>query len=210
MRAIIRFCFKMLKTIYIRMFKTNLHPEYELWRSTNFRAPSPQNVKLEILISNSIPKATWIETGTYLGDTTVVLAKNANFVITIEPSERQYEYSLNRLKDLKNVKIINSTSEECIEEILENLSGPTCFWLDGHYSGGYTFMGSSVTPIFAELNSISNYLQRNRQVVIFIDDFRLFVDSSNTGYPSQNYLVDWANSHKLVWTVEQDIFIAKT
>ena len=210
MRAIIRFCPKVLKRIYLRMFKSNFNLEYKSWRSTNFCAPSPQHIKLEILISNSIPNATWVETGTYLGDTTVVLANNARAVITIEPSERQYELVSKRLRHLKNVKIVNSTSEECIHEILDDLIGPTCFWLDGHYSGGHTFRGSLDTPIVAELTSISKYLERNRQVVIFIDDFRLFVDSLNTGYPSQNYLVDWANSHELTWTVEHDIFIAKS
>ena len=209
MRAIFLPYLERFKRLYVRLFQHKDEEAYKSWRRVNFSAPSPQHVKEKILILNSIPNATWVETGTYLGDTTIVLAKNALKVITIEPSAKQYEFVSKRLIDLKNVEIVNSTSEECMERILIDLSGPTCFWLDGHYSGGDTFKGISDTPIIFELDSISKYLEKNRDVVIFIDDFRLFVDSSNTGYPSQNYLVEWAKSHKLTWTVEQDIFIAR-
>jgi len=61
----------------------------------------------------------------------------------------------------------------------------------------------------AELSSISKFLRSN-EVAIFVDDFRLFVNSENTGYPPQSTLVDWAVENDLSWTVEQDIFIAKS
>jgi hypothetical protein len=43
-----------------------------------------------------------------------------------------------------------------------------------------------------------------------VDDFRLFVNSVVTGYPDQFTLLEWARENALAWTVEQDIFIAKS
>ncbi len=194
---------------WLKVVKRNLIPESYNWRRSNFSSPSPQHVKIKILKSNSLPNATWIETGTYLGDTTSKLAKIASRVISIEPQTELSMFASARLRKKKNVEVINATSESCIEKVLENVSGPTCFWLDGHYSGDVTFQGTEVSPITTELSAISNYLRKNK-VVVFIDDFRLFVYSEATGYPSHLTLAKWADGNSLIWTVEHDIFIAKS
>ena len=194
---------------WLKVFKRDINFETLKWRRLNYSSPSPQHVKIRVLKSNSLKNATWVETGTYLGDTTSKLARIARKVISIEPQAELSAFSSNRLKRFKNVEIINATSESCIIKVLEGISGPTCFWLDGHYSGDVTFQGAEISPITAELSAISNFLTRN-QVVIFVDDFRLFVNSANTAYPPHLTLVDWAVKNDLSWTVEQDIFIAKS
>ena len=193
---------------WLKIIKRTLIPESLIWLRSNFSSPSPQHVKIKVLKSHSLPSATWIETGTYLGDTTSKLAKIAKKVISIEPQAELSKFASTRLKRNKNVEIINSTSESCIANVLEGVTGPTCFWLDGHYSGDVTFLGTEVSPISAELSAISGYLKRNK-VVVLIDDFRLFVNSAATGYPSHLTLVAWAGEQNLSWTVEHDIFIAK-
>jgi hypothetical protein len=162
-----------------------------------------------VLKSHSLPNSTWIETGTYLGDTTSKLAKIANRVISIEPQAELSLFASSRLKRKKNVEVINATSESCIVKVLEGVSGPTCFWLDGHYSGDVTFQGTEVSPILNELAAISDFIKQSNNVVVCIDDFRLFVDSISTGYPPHSNLVSWAQENELSWTVEQDIFLAK-
>ena len=194
---------------WLKVIKRNLYPESLKWRSSHYSSPSPQHVKIRILKSNSLQNATWIETGTYLGDTTSKLAKIARRVISIEPQTELSLFASNRLRRHSSIEIINATSESCIADILKGISGPTCFWLDGHYSGDVTFQGTEVSPISAELAAISNYLTSNK-VVVLIDDFRLFVNSAATGYPSQSSLVEWAGRNNLAWTVEHDIFIAKS
>ena len=193
---------------WLKVIKRNLYPESLKWRKSNYSSPSPQHVKIRILKSNSLQNATWIETGTYLGDTTSKLAKISQKVISIEPQTELSVFASKRLRRHKNVEIINATSESSITDILKGISGPTCFWLDGHYSGDVTFQGSEVSPISAELSAISRYLTRNK-VVVLIDDFRLFVNSATTGYPPQSTLIAWASENNLFWTVEHDIFIAK-
>jgi hypothetical protein len=194
---------------WLKVIKRNINPESLKWRASNYSSPSPQHVKIRVLKSNSLKNATWIETGTYLGDTTSKLAKIARRVISIEPQTELSLFASNRLRRHTNVEIINATSESCITDVLKGVSGPTCFWLDGHYSGDVTFQGAEVSPISAELSAISRYLTSNK-VVVLIDDFRLFVSSTTTGYPPQSTLITWASENNLSWTVEHDIFIAKT
>ena len=194
---------------WLKVVKRGLIPETYNWRRSNYSSPSPQHVKVKVLKSHSLPNSTWIETGTYLGDTTSKLAKIANRVISIEPQTKLSVFTSKRLKRMKNVEVINATSESSIVKVLEGVSGPTCFWLDGHYSGDVTFQGTEISAISTELAAISNYLVNN-QVVVFVDDFRLFVNSVVTGYPDQFTLLEWARENALAWTVEHDIFIARS
>jgi hypothetical protein len=196
--------------LWLKVYKRKLALNGFLWKARNYCPPSPQNIKTRILSSHSLDNAIWIETGTYLGYTTLYLSKIAKSVISIEPQTELSDFAQKRLKRIKNIRIINSTSEESIATILENLSGPTCFWFDGHYSGDVTYKGSLISPIAHELDAVSAYKKRNTPIVVFIDDFRLFVGSSSSGYPSNSTLVDWASENELSWTVEHDIFIAKS
>ena len=96
------------------------------------------------------------------------------------------------------------------EQILKKLDGPVNFWLDGHFSGDITFQGDSISPIVKELSLIEKYKIRIGDLAVFIDDVRDFDEDLNSGYPSRDSLVAWANKNNLKWNIEQDIFIAKT
>jgi hypothetical protein len=195
---------------WLKVLKRKMIPDSLFWRNAKYKPPSPQHIKTKILTSHSLHNATWVETGTYLGDTTLELSKIAKKVISIEPQTELYAFAKIRLGRYKNVSIVNETSENSITKILETIDGPTCFWLDGHYSGDVTYQGKVISPIADELASISKYLSRENPTVVFIDDFRLFSNSSSSGYPSQLSLVEWASENKLNWTIEHDIFIAKS
>ena len=73
------------------------------WIGTGFNSPSPQWVKVKLLTSIMISNGEWLETGTYLGDTTNVLSKHANRVTTIEPSWDLFNFSRLRLKTKKTL-----------------------------------------------------------------------------------------------------------
>jgi predicted O-methyltransferase YrrM len=55
-------------------------------------------VKWQVLLNHSIPNAIWIETGTYLGDTTHLLSKHAKFVYTLEPEPTLFRKAEDRFK----------------------------------------------------------------------------------------------------------------
>ena len=179
---------------------------YIKWRSINYRPPSPYSIKKKILQNNAFPNVAWIETGTYLGETTKFLSKNYSSVITIEPSAPHFNYVSKRFRKISNVKVINATSENSFSELLRNSKDELNIYLDGHYSGDGTFGESKVTPVKEELDSIEKSLDRFKKLFVAIDDFRVFTNS-DSAYPSRYYLIDFCKRNNLIWNVEQDIFM---
>ena len=64
--------------------------------------------------------------------------------------------------------------------------------------------------IVQELDLIEKYRNNIGELAVFIDDIRDFDADLNSGYPSRDVLVTWANRNNLKWNIEQDIFIAKS
>lgn len=170
------------------------------------REPASPYEKLNLLRSFSSVDHYWVETGTYMGYTTRGLSAISNFVHTLEPSKYWYEKSLVTLSDLANVKIHNASSEEKLSEILATLPPDVKvnLWLDGHFSGGETFLGERSSPIEIELEQIRSSPNLSN-FSIFVDDFRCF--GIEEGYPQKDFLVGWSRAHGFEWTVERDIFI---
>ena len=190
----------------------NLWQGFIWWVKRGYAAPSPHFVKQTVLVRNAIPGSIWVETGTYLGQTTKVLSKHGSFVHSIEPEPKLYLDAADYFKSYSNVHIIKGSSEEVFPSLLPNLCEDINFWLDGHYSAGITFKGPRDTPILEELAQISANLSHFRNVCVMVDDVRCFnpeIDEYST-YPSLNVLVDWANKNGLSWHIEHDIFVAKS
>jgi hypothetical protein len=185
--------------------------DFRDWADRKFAAPSPHFVKQRVLLRNGLPDATWVETGTFMGDTTSVLSRVAKMVYSIEPEATLFSRAEERFRSARNIRIINGLSEEILPKLLPTISGDICFWLDGHYSAGITFKGPQDTPIIDELTVIGQNIGRMNKIAVMIDDVRCF-DPQNpeySTYPPVDVLVDWARKHNLVWHIEHDIFIAK-
>ena len=182
------------------------------WVARQFASPSPSYIKRQVLLRNGIPGAAWIETGTYLGDTTLILANYSKRVISIEPDEELYRRAINRFASFHNVEIINGLSEEVFPQLLPQLHEEINFWLDGHFSGGITHRGPKKTPIVDELRCIEINLSNFSRIVVLVDDVRCFnpVRPEYRGYPPLDVLVDWARKNNLTWHIEHDIFIANS
>lgn len=180
------------------------------WRGRGWSSPAPPEVKWAVLERYAIPHACWIETGTYRGDTTKFLSSIAREVISIEPQPELAETARTRLRSLSNVQILTGTSEALFSEVVAGVTGPCCFWLDGHYSSGTTYKGEMDTPVAQELAVIAPSVQRLGRVQVFVDDWRCFRPSSQeyADFPTKTQLVSWADENGLSWTVEHDIFIA--
>jgi hypothetical protein len=185
---------------------------YIQWWRRQFSAPSPHLIKQTCLVRNGFPEATWIETGTFLGQTTHVLSKHATRVFSIEPEPTLFANAEEHFRGYGNVKIIKGTSEEVFPSLLPQVNGAVNFWLDGHYSAGVTFKGTQDTPIMDELKTIGENIKRFDRVCVLIDDIRCFDPSQPdyASYPSLDELVNWARQHSLRWHIEHDIFVAKS
>lgn len=206
-----------VKNILIRILKLNLSvenlKEFYIWQNiNNFSEPLPQFVKEKVFNKYNLTNSVWIETGTYLGKSTKYLSQISDEVFSLEPDKDLYEQAKIALKDFSNIKLINKTSENGLEEILKGIKNENlCFWLDGHYSGGITFKGDVDTPILEELRIIEKYIKNFKNLNILIDDFRLFekYNNSNEEYPDKSLLIKWVEDNGLRWTIQSDIFIVQ-
>jgi hypothetical protein len=177
----------------------------------DFSAPSPNFIKMKTLMSFATPSGNWVETGTYLGGTCKYLAKRFFSVTSIEPSEYFHQYSKIRLRKFKNIQLLNGTSEDLFEDALVSTAPQGNLWLDGHYSEGGTFLGTKISPISEELFLVAKHKQKFTDLVIFIDDVRLFPrnEEEETGYPKFQFLIDWCRDNAFEWQIQNDILIAK-
>lgn len=182
------------------------------WSKRGYAAPSPHFVKQACLLRNRFPAATWVETGTFLGQTTQFLSNHAEKVYSIEPEPKLFARAQKLFRSQKHVEILNGASEDVFPELLPRIAGDVNFWLDGHYSAGITFKGRQDTPILDELACISRHIQRFGKVCVLVDDIRCFnprIPEYST-FPSLDTLVAWATKHEMSWHIEHDIFVAKT
>jgi len=183
----------------------------QAWAARGWAAPSPHFIKHQVLPRNGWPAATWVETGTFMGQTTAVLAAHSAQVVSIEPEPQLFAQAQAKFSGQPHVHIINGVSEQVFPRLLPMLEGAVNLWLDGHYSAGITYKGPLDTPIREELAVISAQLARWPRVCVCVDDLRCFQSDERvySEYPPLAWLVQWAEDHGLAWHIEHDIFVAR-
>lgn len=133
---------------------------------------------------------TFIETGTYLGATTKIMAALMEKCITVELDMALYNRAVDQFKDMPHVICFQGNSGRLISKILAELSTPALFWLDAHYSGGMT-ADAGYDPLLEELDAIVRH--KVKQHVILIDDARIHDIETVTRYSFPNYKVQVKN-----------------
>jgi len=196
------------KKLFIVYFSKN----YYLGKLYRYYLSAPAKFKQKLFVRYSSPNTTWIETGTYEGDTTELLSNLSNKVYSIEPSDKYYQKSFQRLKKYENVKLFHGTSEECLETVLKKVNSENVsFWLDGHFSYGDTFEGPNHNPVLIELEIIKKYSKSFKNVNILIDDIRTltmqYSKSDKFDHPPLNKVIDWVNNNKFTWHISRNILV---
>jgi len=143
----------------------------------------------------------FIETGTYLGQTTEAMRTLFKQVVSIELSDQLYKEACKKFADDEGVQLLHGDSAVQLDIALDTVGeSPAMIWLDAHWSGGTTARASENTPIMSELESIRRH-SRDCDVIL-IDDIRYFIDlpegfdthEANGGYPSLIKLLDVINN----------------
>lgn len=136
----------------------------------------------------------FIETGTYLGETTVWASSIFKNVYTIEISEEIYKKTSIKYKDVSNINFYLGDSKDILPEIIPNIKGKALFWLDGHWCGRNTGGKFNECPIFMELDQAV----KTEDPVILIDDLRYFLGPNpndyGENYPSLNNILKFLYS----------------
>lgn len=132
---------------------------------------------------------TFIESGTFTGQS-VQLALECGFqkIISVEISKENFEFTQDKFKENKNVKIIHGDSYMEFPNICKNLNKRSIFWLDGHFDVFSDTLGFMKCPILKELESISNSTVKNH--IIMIDDVRVFGNTLHCDWGEQIQLTD--------------------
>ncbi|MCU7551289.1 hypothetical protein OCK74_19360 [Chitinophagaceae bacterium LB-8] len=177
----------------------------ETWEKNGRPAPPPQIFKrLEIKeYAKEHQIKILVETGTYLGETVDYFKDFFKKIISIELDHKLYARAKEKFSKEKHIQIYQGDSGDAIQNIIENISEPCLFWLDGHYSEGITAKGELNTPIIKELDHIFNHKVDNH--IILIDDARCF--TGNDDYPTIEFLRNYIKQKdsSLKFSVKDDI-----
>ncbi len=113
----------------------------------------------------------FLETGTYAGDTTAEASKVFKEVHSIEIWEPLYRKAQKRFLLFPNVTLYLGDTTTHLHQLIENSGGKRMYWLDAHSSGGGTGGIPGYSPILKELDQILRS-KRDTDSVILIDDLR--------------------------------------
>jgi hypothetical protein len=133
----------------------------------------------------------FVETGTFLGDTTLAMSEVFEHCWTVEIDAALYARALARFDGRTNITLLHGSSDTLIDPILKDIKEPAIFWLDGHYSRANTGRGTVDTPILAELLKIFQHPIKSH--VILIDDARVFIGRND--YPTIEALHQFVRAH---------------
>lgn len=132
--------------------------------------------ELNIILSKIKKKNTdfdiLIETGSYIGETINNIKNLFKKVISIEITDKYYNFCKKKFINDKNVEIIKGDSINLLPIVIDkNNKKNMLFFLDGHYSSGDTGIGKVEVPLFEELMVIKN---NTKNSLVIIDDADLF------------------------------------
>jgi len=170
------------------------------WKENGRPAPPPHIVKQMAIqeYQKQSDYSVFVETGTYMGD--MIEAQKPYFkeLHSIELSEDLYHKAIKRFKHDHNVFIVQGDSAKVLPEVMDKISKPAIFWLDGHYSAGPTARGDKDCPIYGEINSIFN--NSDLPHILLIDDARDFNGSND--YPTIDELTAYVKHKRSDYKVE--------
>lgn len=177
------------------------------WISSGTPNPPPAFVKRNLLLSLTNADTVVVETGTYRGDTTSKLALVAKEIHTIEASYPLYCTATRTLAAYANIMIYHGNSRDVLPRLVPLFAGNNrvLFWLDAHYSGGVTYGQQDECPLLDELTIIFENLSENKDIMILIDDIRVF--GVNPNYPSKASIIQLAANRGFSWDIVFDVMI---
>jgi hypothetical protein len=172
------------KTIFYNVF-IQVRKKYEAtkWAMKGCPVSPPDMIKCNTVkeYAENFKLRVFIETGTYLGQMIDETRSNFDEIISIELDKDLFERAKNKFTDAKNITLLQGDSAELLPKCIKEIKRPILFWLDAHYSAGFTTKGNLSTPITREIKSILEH-PLNAEHVILIDDARCF--NGEDDYPT--------------------------
>lgn len=168
--------------------------------------------EVALLLKKSYGLSVFVETGTFLGETTAWASKNFSKVYTVEILERYIKGAKSsNCFGLGNIEFFHGESSKLIPEILSKITEPALFWLDAHWGGDLHYKKpEEECPLMGELEAIRNHSITHS--VLMIDDARLFVypppkPLTPEKWPSFGEILSTLSQMKYVPMVVDDVII---
>ncbi|RZT86925.1 methyltransferase family protein [Pseudonocardia sediminis] len=139
-----------------------------------------------------------VETGTFRGASTVVLARAFPTVVSCEADPRCLALAAATLRAAgcaERVRLVQGGSAECLAGMLERIDEPALFWLDAHWSPWMPVGCEPQCPVRDELTAIAGWAHAADSVIL-VDDASVFRDRPDDAgfrpgdWPTYTELVD--------------------
>ena len=124
---------------------------------------------------------TAVETGTFRGDTTELLARTFGECISIERVSNFAENARQRFSTDTRVTIIEGSSRDMLPQAIPNRETSAFFWLDAHGIYEFDVLGAEENPLLAEIEMVID-ARAASNTIIAIDDARGM--GTQPGWPS--------------------------
>lgn len=136
----------------------------------------PELLKTTLELSKKFNLTTFIETGTYHGNTAKIVSEYFNKIITIENNPNFYQIALSNLININNCDLYLGNSPEIMEKCLKENDNSIFFFLDAHWEEYF--------PLLDELKIIKD---KNIKSVIAIHDFYVPDEKGNAKFGFDSY-----------------------
>lgn len=149
------------------------------WKRKGCPVPPPHQVKQMVIeeYQKRYSCSVLVETGIYLGDMVEAQGNNFKRIISIELDQHLYERAKHKFRKKSHITIYQGDSSKILPQIMPTITESALFWLDGHYSAGFTAKGDKETPIYEELEVI--FQDSTHDHILLVDDARLFTGQSD-------------------------------
>jgi hypothetical protein len=134
---------------------------------------------------------TFVETGTYKGETAVWASRHFRQVYTIENYRPTYDQTVKTHGHLRNVEFLYGHSASTLPAVLHKLAGDSIFWLDAHWMGEGSYGEADECPVLNEIRLLN---ESGHTHFILIDDARLFLSPP----PLPHALAQWPAVGELI------------
>jgi hypothetical protein len=135
-------------------------------------------LRATVALRDSLGLTRAVETGTFEGDGAYELSRVFASVVTIELSPELHNTAKARLAKTRNVALVLGDSREKLAELVQ-ADVPTLYFLDGHWSDGFTSGADNQCPVLDELRALAGGHPRD---CIVIDDAGFFLSAPPPPY----------------------------
>jgi hypothetical protein len=163
----------------------------------SYSLPS-QKRELLLRVARDFGCLRFVETGTYVGETTAFMAENGLRCTTIELDHSLAERARSRFQSGPHeIAVLEGDSTVLLPQVIAALDGPALFWLDAHFSSGVTAGAGSAPPLLTELTLILAHRQYRH--CIAIDDARDLLGLN--GYPNIRKVASSVSGRRADYTI---------